>query len=115
VVAPSPDPATTPADPGSFRDPANRVFVQGDAVYRALDARATAELDAVRAMPFFRAAASALRLGRNGFRLVLADVEKPEETAPVELGHHSDCCHAADQQLHEHAAGAGIQICEYVE
>jgi hypothetical protein len=44
------------ADPGSFRDPRNRVFVADNAVYRALDTTAADEVRAVLGSPFFDAA-----------------------------------------------------------
>lgn len=74
---PNPDRVTIHADPGSFRDPANRVLVDNDVVYRALDDRASTDLTAVRAMPFFRAAEAAGRI-----------IESREVTEPdaLELG-----------------------------
>jgi hypothetical protein len=62
VTDQSSDIAAATADPGSFRDPANRVLVHDDVVYRALDQRATDELAAVRAMPWYRKAEAAGRI-----------------------------------------------------
>lgn len=62
MTTPSSDISAATADPGSFRDPANRVLVHDDVVYRALDQRATEELAAVRAMPWYQAAEKAGRI-----------------------------------------------------
>jgi len=45
-------------DPGSFRDPTSRVFLDGDRVLRGLDARALADVEALLASPFWAAAAA---------------------------------------------------------
>ena len=51
---------TTPhADPGSFRDPMSRVFVEGDTVTRALSGEALADYEAAANTSFFSAAIEA--------------------------------------------------------
>jgi hypothetical protein len=44
------------ADPGSFRDPLSRVFVDGDAIWRGLSSEALADYDTLEASAFFRGA-----------------------------------------------------------
>jgi hypothetical protein len=61
-VAPTlPDPADAPehdrpADPGSFRDPLSRVFVDAEGVWRGLSATALADFEALAASAFYRRA-----------------------------------------------------------
>ena len=43
-----------PADPGSFRDPLSRVFVDDTAVWRGLSKEALADYEALAATTFFR-------------------------------------------------------------
>ena len=49
---------TAEPDPGSFRDPASRVYLSADAVWRGLDAEALADFEALATTPFFADATS---------------------------------------------------------
>jgi hypothetical protein len=50
------------ADPGSFRDPSSRVFLDGDRIVRALDATAATDFDALESSALYRDAIAAGRL-----------------------------------------------------
>ena len=61
-------------DPGSFRDPLSRVYVDADAVWRGLSKEAVADFEAVAATRFF---AEALDRGD------IVGTERVEGPAPV--------------------------------
>jgi hypothetical protein len=65
-------------DPGSFRDPLSRVFVDGDAVWRALSVEGLADFDAYAATAAY---ASAQKDGR-----VVATTAVPADAAPIGSG-----------------------------
>ncbi len=67
---------TAQADPGSFRDPTSRVYVDADAVWRGLDSEALGDFETLAATAFF---AEAVTDGR------LVGTERAEQP-PAELG-----------------------------
>lgn len=74
------DPDTTPIppaawpDPGSFRDPLSRVYIDGDAVWRGLSAAALADYEALTATTFYPAA------------LARGDIVATERVAVADVG-----------------------------
>jgi SAM-dependent methyltransferase len=68
--------APTP-DPGSFRDPRSRVFVDGEFVFRTLDAEGLADVEALEATEFYVEALAA--------RTIVA-TERAADVDPADLG-----------------------------
>jgi SAM-dependent methyltransferase len=68
------------ADPGSFRDPMSRVFVDGDGVWRGLSAAALADYETLAESAFFR---EAMERGDVVGTERVDDVELPGEWAAV--------------------------------
>ena len=69
---------TTPEpDPGSFRDPLSRVFIDGDSVLRTLDDEGLADFDALAATDFY---AQALESG------AIVGTDRADDVDPSELG-----------------------------
>ncbi len=68
TTTPSPSPPPLAPDPGSFRDPRSRVFVQGHEVIRLLDERGAADFAAFEATPLFARAQADGRVVRTSRR-----------------------------------------------